>query len=119
MTIFGPELSRLRSRHYKFIFISSDIVALTLQAVGGTIFGEAMSLPSIQMGIKVILAGLSWQVFSLTLFLVLISDYGLRVWRSGNWARRLPGAAMFCPWFVGYLFGELHPLASTKVAHSS
>ena len=68
---------RLNPKLYAYIFIPSDIIALALQGSGGGLSAGH----SHQTGVDLSLAGLSFQVASLTVFSVLALDW-IRHWRS-------------------------------------
>ncbi|KAF2766153.1 putative RTA1 domain protein [Teratosphaeria nubilosa] len=82
MTVFGAEASRFQPRTYSFIFITCDAIALVLQGIGGALSATATTLQGIERGIDVIIAGLYWQVFSMTLFIALVLEYAWVVWRK-------------------------------------
>ncbi|KAH9826314.1 RTA1-domain-containing protein [Teratosphaeria destructans] len=75
MALFGAEASRFQPRTYSFIFITCDAIALLLQGLGGAVSATAPTLRGIENGIDVIIAGLCWQVFSMTLFIALVLEY--------------------------------------------
>ena len=108
VVLYGDSLSRVRPSTYTFIFVSSDILSLVLQAAGGAISSIAPdnNASMKQAGINIMLAGLASQVASLAVFLVLCADFGLNVmkrkdrWNISNreiWASRR--------WIL-FLFGE-------------
>ncbi|KAI9720726.1 MAG: hypothetical protein M1828_005606 [Chrysothrix sp. TS-e1954] len=76
--IYGLHLARFAPRTYTIIFIVSDFVALLLQAAGGAIAATSDS-PNSQTGIDIMIAGLSFQVVSLTIFVGLCGDFAWRV----------------------------------------
>ncbi|KAF2159614.1 hypothetical protein M409DRAFT_70924 [Zasmidium cellare ATCC 36951] len=83
--IFGEDNSRVRPLWYTYIFVPCDIIALILQAAGGalaaTSIDGASDTSELNTGVDILLAGLSWQVFTLTCFLVLCADLALRIRR--------------------------------------
>lgn len=76
----GRENSRFSPSLYYWIFIPSDLVSLALQATGGAM--SANSSGAKQVGVAISLAGLSFQVFSLAIFILLALDFAFRHWRS-------------------------------------
>jgi hypothetical protein len=82
--VYGDNVARFRPRTYTGFFVCSDVIALILQAVGGALTSIAdddqRSLQ--QTGINIMIAGLAFQVASLFLFIVLGSEFALRVHRS-------------------------------------
>ncbi|KAJ5099659.1 RTA1-domain-containing protein [Penicillium argentinense] len=82
--IYGEQISRIRPRTYTIIFVSCDILALILQAAGGAITSIAQSDEQSlsDAGVNIMIAGLAFQVASLTLFIILAGEFALRVRRS-------------------------------------
>jgi hypothetical protein len=72
----SPTSSRFPPRLYYYVFIPCDIISLTLQSIGGA--KSTASQGSSAFGVNIGLAGLSFQVFSLTVFIILSLDYALR-----------------------------------------
>lgn len=80
---FGREWSRLRPKYYTWGFITADVLALCLQAVGGGMAGSAGdNLNQLNTGTNIMLAGICWQVATLVAFGIMISDYVVRRRRS-------------------------------------
>lgn len=82
VVIYGKHLSRFRPRTYTLIFCSCDLFSLILQAAGGGIASGATTQSQNQMGINIMIAGLSFQVFSLALFAVCCAEFAYRLWRN-------------------------------------
>lgn len=84
VVVFSEQVSRIKPRTYALVFATCDFISLVLQAAGGAILsgGETMSLK--QMGVNILITGLSTQVVSLFLFIVLGAEYAIRL-------RRKPG----------------------------
>jgi hypothetical protein len=76
----GPTHSRFSPPLYYWIFIPSDLVSLILQATGGAM--SASSSGAKQVGVGISLAGLSFQVFSLAIFIFLALEFAFHYWRS-------------------------------------
>ena len=79
----GPEISRLSPKTYLLIFIPCDVVSLSLQGAGGgisSVQSQAGKTPT--TGSNIMLAGLSFQVFTMTLFMTLCLEYGFRYRRA-------------------------------------
>lgn len=68
--------SRVRPFWFYWIFITSDVIALTLQAAGGAM--SSTSNGSSAAGVNIALAGLSFQVATLAIFSICIVDYAIR-----------------------------------------
>ncbi|KAH8690283.1 putative RTA1 domain protein [Talaromyces proteolyticus] len=76
---YGESISYFRPRTYTVLFITCDIIALLLQAAGGGIASSANTKSLTDIGINIMVAGVSWQVFSLALFGALCCDFVIRV----------------------------------------
>ena len=82
ITVYGPQYSRLAPRSYTYIFIGCDIFALVLQGAGGGIAATARTHAGSLSGTHVMVAGLVWQVVSMTLFMALWADFAIRVHKA-------------------------------------
>ena len=109
MIVYGEDISRLRPRTYTIIFVTCDLIALILQAAGGAITSVAdedqQSLKD--TGVNIMIAGLGFQVASLTLFIVLASEFALRVRKASEELRNpfLANIRSGWKWKV-FLFGK-------------
>jgi hypothetical protein len=74
------KLSRIPPACYYYIFITCDVVSLSLQGTGGGM--SSSSSGSSNLGADIAIAGLCSQVFSLTVFSCLAADYAFRYWRG-------------------------------------
>jgi hypothetical protein len=89
-----PTIARFNPKLIYWIFISADVVSLSLQAGGG---GQSSTTSgSSKLGENISLAGLSFQVFTLVIFVLLAADYLVRFYR-------LPGRAKTSSRFKMYL----------------
>ncbi|PYI30068.1 parasitic phase-specific protein PSP-1 [Aspergillus indologenus CBS 114.80] len=82
--LVDERLSRIPPRFLGWIFITCDIISLVLQAVGGALSCTGDTKDDIQVGVDISLAGLVFQVVTLTLFAGLFTDYLLSCRRSGK-----------------------------------
>ncbi|KAF6233173.1 hypothetical protein HO173_008717 [Letharia columbiana] len=82
VTVCGPQYSRLAPRSYTYIFIGCDLFALVLQGAGGGIASTARTHAGSVSGAHVMVAGLAWQVVSMTLFMALWADFAIRVHKA-------------------------------------
>jgi len=76
------------------MFIPSDIISLILQAVGGAM--SSTSNGDSDVGVNIALAGLSLQVATLVIFLLLVIDYFIRsrsIWSQAQLSTRFK---VFC-----------------------
>ena len=85
VVLYGEQFARFRPRTYTIIFITADIFSLVLQAVGGALADTATTEESAQGqdGINIMIAGLSFQVASLFVFMSLCADFAMRAKRGG------------------------------------
>ncbi|KAB5528985.1 putative sphingoid long-chain base transporter RSB1 [Coniochaeta sp. 2T2.1] len=89
---FGPENSRIPPEYYTRIFIPCDVISLVLQAAGGGLASVAShNNEPVETGDNIMIAGLSFQVLTLLVFIICCTDFALR---SHSRYRRL-GAAAF------------------------
>jgi hypothetical protein len=82
---FGRDWSRIRPKYYTWAFISADISALILQAAGGAIAATAGNDESFRdVGDRLMITGIAWQVLTLLLFGAATVDYVVRRFRSSE-----------------------------------
>jgi hypothetical protein len=87
VVVYGEHISRFYPRTYTLIFCGCDVLSLVLQAAGGGIASGATTVSQNQLGINVMLAGLSVQVSSLTLFGLLCGEFAYRLYKNRqSWA---------------------------------
>ena len=78
--VYGEDLARFAPRTYTITFMSCDVFSLILQAAGGAITDTAGDNRSLsQTGINIMIAGLAFQVVSLSVFVALCSDFAWSV----------------------------------------
>ncbi|MCJ1467143.1 hypothetical protein MMC07_005765 [Pseudocyphellaria aurata] len=78
--LYGESFARLKANQYTYIFVACDILSLALQGAGGGLSSvAAQNNEDPTTGDNVMMAGLSFQVFSLLLFAIATIDYYLRV----------------------------------------
>ncbi|KAK5656191.1 hypothetical protein OQA88_4951 [Cercophora sp. LCS_1] len=79
---FGAENSRIAPETYTRFFIPCDVVSLVLQAAGGAMASIAsQNDKSTKTGDNIMIAGLSFQVLTLLIFMAVSIDFGLNVLR--------------------------------------
>ena len=83
IVVYGESFSRFKPRTYSVSFMIADFVALVLQGAGGGIASTANDQATSDMGVDIMIAGLAWQVVSITLFGIVCADFAWRV-RSGR-----------------------------------
>jgi hypothetical protein len=87
VVVYGEHLSRFKPRTYTLIFCGCDLFSLVLQAAGGGIASGAKTASADQMGINIMIAGLSFQVFSLALFGTCCAEFAYRLYRNpSSWS---------------------------------
>ncbi|KAL6303734.1 RTA1-domain-containing protein, partial [Sparassis latifolia] len=75
----GPCYSRLSPMWYTTVFISCDIVALVIQAVGGATAATAVqNANNPKTGGYIMLAGIAFQFAAITFYMVLASEFVIR-----------------------------------------
>ncbi|KAI4273267.1 MAG: hypothetical protein L6R38_006376 [Xanthoria sp. 2 TBL-2021] len=105
---YGTALARFKPRTYTIIFICCDVFSLVLQAVGGAIADTADTKSLEDVGINIMIAGLVFQVVSLTVFAALCADFFWSVRKHGGVGRsalqaRLPKSVGRFYFFIGSL----------------
>ncbi|KAL8798928.1 MAG: hypothetical protein Q9182_006275 [Xanthomendoza sp. 2 TL-2023] len=86
--IHGEHLARFKPRTYTIIFICCDVFSLVLQAIGGALADTADTHSMEQTGINIMIAGLVFQVVSLTVFAILCADFFWSVKKHGGVSSR-------------------------------
>jgi hypothetical protein len=82
---FGSSISRIRPAWYTYIFITCDVLSIALQGAGGGLASAAEGPGSLMdAGNNLMMAGLSFQVFTLAVFALLAAEYAVRVYRHRN-----------------------------------
>jgi hypothetical protein len=72
----GPCYSRLRPRMYAIVFLTADLVALSVQGVGGTIAAIAAGNDTDpEKGGRIMLGGIIFQMIAITLYMVLAIEF--------------------------------------------
>ncbi|KAG9023505.1 hypothetical protein FS837_005765 [Tulasnella sp. UAMH 9824] len=77
--LVGTEYSRLKPRTYSILFISADLVALVVQAVGGAAAASAETPEGSERGANIMVAGIIVQMAAITIYCVIQGDYLWRV----------------------------------------
>ncbi|KAG8714276.1 hypothetical protein FRC08_012143 [Ceratobasidium sp. 394] len=74
----GPKYSRMSPRLYSIIFITADVSALVIQAVGGAMASTADTLEGANQGSHIRLAGIIIQLVAVVLFTLLALEFVTR-----------------------------------------
>ncbi|KAH7106598.1 RTA1-domain-containing protein [Auriculariales sp. MPI-PUGE-AT-0066] len=77
--VVGPQYSRLSPAAYSYIFITADVAALLVQAVGGSQASAAETLEDANKGGKVMLGGIALQFAALVIYVIVAAEFLLRV----------------------------------------
>ncbi|KIW00569.1 uncharacterized protein PV09_07923 [Verruconis gallopava] len=82
VTTFGEDNSHIPAKMYPRIFIPCDVFSLVLQAAGGGLASaETHAGRNATTGNNIMIAGLSFQVFTLLLFILLSLDFAIKTFR--------------------------------------
>jgi hypothetical protein len=76
---YGPQYSRFSPKAVSLTFMTFDFVALVLQAVGGAIADTAENEKDSDAGTHIMVAGLTFQVLCLLLFIGVAAEFAFRV----------------------------------------
>ncbi|KAG8717877.1 hypothetical protein FRC08_006472 [Ceratobasidium sp. 394] len=74
----GPQYSRISARLYARIFITADVAALVVQAVGGAMASTANTPEGSRRGGNIMLAGIVIQLVAVILFTILALEFTIR-----------------------------------------
>ena len=79
VNFYGPEHSLLKPRLYPWIFVGCDIGSMCVQAIGGGVAASASTKPNlVNVGNRLIVAGIAIQVATMTLCGVLMTIFIFR-----------------------------------------
>ncbi|KAF4448069.1 RTA-like protein [Fusarium austroafricanum] len=85
IAVYGQRYSRFSPRTYTITFMLFDFVALVLQAAGGSMLGSD-DRDTLNVGIKVMKAGLAAHLAAISIFTVLATEIAFRVaYRQDRW----------------------------------
>jgi hypothetical protein len=85
VTTFGQDNSCISARAYPIIFVTCDVVSLILQAGGGGYASvKTHNREDPKVGNNIMIAGLSVQVFTLLIFILLALDFAVRTIRRSR-----------------------------------
>lgn len=83
--VYGEGISRLRPVWYTRIFVTCDVISLSLQGGGGGAASAASKQSTLDMGNNIMLVGLIFQIVTLVLFAALCLEF---VWRVHRFPHR-------------------------------
>lgn len=82
----GPQYSRVKPRLFTWVFIGCDVASIVLQAAGGGVVNSAGDdMHWMQAGNHIIIAGIAFQVATMSVCGVLAVDFFIAAWRDGCW----------------------------------
>ncbi|KAF8919312.1 RTA1-domain-containing protein [Mucidula mucida] len=76
--ILGPMYSRLGPRNYSRVFLSCDIISLVVQGGGGGIAASASDLDGANLGAKIMLGGIIFQLIVIVVYSSLSTEFLFR-----------------------------------------
>ncbi|KAJ5358758.1 uncharacterized protein N7496_011171 [Penicillium cataractarum] len=79
VNVLGAKFSPLKAKWYPYIFVTCDLISLSLQGAGGGLAATAKTNHGSAVGSNVMMAGIVWQVATLTVFGTLSVLFFLRV----------------------------------------
>ncbi|GMG23423.1 unnamed protein product [Ambrosiozyma monospora] len=92
--VMGPKFSVLKPMQYCSIFIICDLISIIIQAIGGGAASASLSAyTSSRPGANIMVGGLAFQVFSMTLFQLFWYHFLFRCYKE----RKYNGSAGFNP----------------------
>ena len=103
----GPEYSRFSPKFYYWVLIPCDILSLLLQDVGGAL--SSTSSGGSKTAVDISIAGLSFQVFTLVVFISLPLEFDIRYSRAQRTDSKVPLPASF-KMFAGFLYFAIIPI---------
>lgn len=79
--MLGPQSSLLSAKLYTIIFCTCDVISLVVQAIGGGMASVASGSAdgNTAPGTHIMVAGIVFQLFTMTLFALLVVDFARRV----------------------------------------
>lgn len=80
VVIYGESYSRVAPLVYTLIFVACDLISIIIQAVGGGISATALyDNKSTEDGTHIMVAGMAFQVFTMSIFFIMTTDFLWRV----------------------------------------
>lgn len=90
----GRGSSVLTAKWYAIIFCTCDVVSLIVQAIGGAQASTANTNDAMNMGTHIMVAGIAFQLFTMTLFGGLLADFLWRVMKTNGQFRGMVTGGM-------------------------
>ena len=126
VVLYGEVNSRLKPRTYTIMFVTFDFTSLVFQAIGGAIAATSNTDSSTQVGVNIMIAGLSWQVASLLVFMAFCTDFAITARRSVKQtqhseirqSKRFRAFILCKPLTTSHLRSALTSISSPYLCHS-
>ncbi|EMG45537.1 RSB1 Sphingoid long-chain base transporter RSB1 [Candida maltosa Xu316] len=120
--MYGRAYSIIKPIWFSYIFIACDIISLVIQAAGGAAAAISLRLfKDTALGTYIMVAGIAFQVVSMTLFLGLLFDFIYRSFFKSNPKVRFSVAKFCCLLFNTrnsyQLRNELEPYYNPNFSH--
>jgi hypothetical protein len=80
--VYGQKISRFSPRFYTLIFMICDFISLVLQAAGGALAATQDAGDSSRLGVNIMIAGLVFQVLSLSIFIAFSLEFAWRAHKA-------------------------------------
>lgn len=109
--IYGNHFSRLKPMQYSLIFVICDVISVFIQGGGG---GSASNINSQETGRYVMIAGLAFQVLTMTVFQFLWYDFLWKIYKS----QKNYNDEQFNPVYANIRHGRLMPFFKAGVSIS-
>lgn len=87
IVVYGQQISRFSPRTYAIIFMASDFISLVLQGAGGGLAATANDKAGSDTGRGIMIAGVTFQVISLLIFMGFWLEFVYRLSRTNESAK--------------------------------
>ncbi|RDI87016.1 ATP-dependent helicase [Venturia inaequalis] len=87
IVVYGQQISRFSARTYAIIFMASDFISLLLQGAGGGLAATAKDKAGSDTGRDIMVAGVTFQVISLLIFMAFWTEFVYRLSRTSESAK--------------------------------
>ena len=113
---YNEGISTFKPRTYSICFMIGDFLALSLQGAGG---GMLQVEETRDIGLRVLIAGLGFQVLSLTVFALACAEFAWHVRRHQGPLNPTFDALRRPRKWTGFLIGQSHPFPSKPCSSAS
>jgi hypothetical protein len=105
--VYGENISRIRLVWYTRFFINCDIASLSLQGAGGGVASSATKQRTMDLGNRLMLIGLIFQMVFLLLFALACADIAIRAQKYKSWRNPAYSKLRATTRFRGFLWALL------------